>query len=236
MEDLRHPLAQLGHRVQQFHHLVAGLPFQAQIVRGDGVEHHLPSRRGLRDVPVAGRPGSAHVAVLERQPDAPVLGALGEGAEHFLELTHGLVDRLPAHAAREARDEVGPEQVGVIDQVLPALDRLLVGLRVAQGVAEYGDGADHYAGMAQHFLDLGGEPLDIHVLERLPEGDREALESMRQDLPDIGRAGCAAHQSSDPNAFLFQGVTHVALRSSGPTRCCVMDIARLPTARLSAAK
>ena len=78
VEDSRRPFADLRDRVDQIDELMTGLPFEAEVLVREFVEHQLPSVGIVRDVPVAARPVAVHRAVLERDPHALVRRAPGE--------------------------------------------------------------------------------------------------------------------------------------------------------------
>jgi len=71
------------------------------------------------DVPVAGLPVAAHVAVLEGDADPLVGGATGQGIEDLLEARQRFRDWAIAQAPREASDDVGAEEVGVVNALFP---------------------------------------------------------------------------------------------------------------------
>src|SRR5271165_2745036 len=126
VEDALGPFADLGDRIDQIHELMAGLPFEAEIVVGELIEHHFPGVGGVGDVPVAGRPIAVHRAVLEGDAYAPVGRAPCKLPPHRLEARQALGQRPVADAAGEAGDDVRPEQAGIVDQDLPAAERLAI--------------------------------------------------------------------------------------------------------------
>ena len=126
VEDLVRPFADLRQRVDQIDHLVARLPFEADIVVRRLVEDQFPGVRIVGDVPVAARPVAVHGAILEGDLHALVGGALGEFAPDLLVARQAVGQRLVADAAGEAGNAGGAEMMGVVDAILPALQRLEV--------------------------------------------------------------------------------------------------------------
>ena len=91
-KNLRRPLADLRDRIDQIDELMAGLPFEPDIVVGKRVEHQLPRVGIVGDVPVAGRPVAVHRAILEGDAHALVGGALRQAAPDLLEARQARLD------------------------------------------------------------------------------------------------------------------------------------------------
>ena len=109
VEDLLRPFADLRQRVDQIDHLMAGLPFEPEIVVGRFVEHQLPGIGIVGDVPVAACPIAVHGAVFKGDLHALVGGALGEFAPDLLVTRQALSQRFAANSPGKARDEVAPK-------------------------------------------------------------------------------------------------------------------------------
>ncbi len=121
---LLRPFADLRQRLDQIDHLMARLPFEADIVVRRLVEDQFPGIGIVGDVPVAGRPVAVHGAVFEGDLDALVGGALGKLAPDLLVARQAVGQRLVADAAGKAGNAGGAEVMGIVDAVLPALQRL----------------------------------------------------------------------------------------------------------------
>jgi len=73
---------------------MARLPFEPQIVRRNGVKHHLPRCRVMCYIPVSRRPCAAHVAVLEGDTHTLVSSAFCKGCPDFLKSRNAFVNAL----------------------------------------------------------------------------------------------------------------------------------------------
>ena len=176
---------------------MARLPLQADVVHGDFVEHHLPRGRRVGDVPARVVPPAAHVAVLEGDPHALVLGALGQVRPDLLEFRHRIRQRLALDGAGEAAHEVASEQPGVIDHDAEIHGGSLVHERIAKQSDRADDGA--IADGLHHF---GGRLLEVHGADLLPAGEREALKAMRENLLEVVGAFIHRRQRSDADIEL----------------------------------
>ena len=97
---LGRPFADLGDGIDQVNELVARLPFEAEILVGQLVEHQLPGVGVVGDVPVAGRPVAVHRAILEGDANALVGGAPRKLAPHLLEARQALGELRAADRGR----------------------------------------------------------------------------------------------------------------------------------------
>ena len=98
-----------------------------------------------------------------------------------------LSGRARPHAAGEASDKVRAEQARVVDQDLPAPQRLAVALLVPERVSEHAERADLDVGVTNRLSQLVREARDVLVAEGLPEERLDALEAKRQDRAHIAR-------------------------------------------------
>ena len=194
---------------------MARLPFEADIVVGQRVEHQLPGVGIVGDVPVAARPVAVHGAVLEGDAHALVGGALGERPEDLPEARQRRLDRLAADAAGEAGDAGRAEEMGVVDQRLPAAKGLAVGLGVLERVAEHAEGRDRDVMAVDGFEQLAGEPRDVLVADGLPEERLDALETMRQDLLHIARRVRRVAADHGADADVAKRVAHAGTAICG---------------------
>src|SRR5690606_38489072 len=113
------PLAELGNWIDQGNHLMARLPLETKGITGHRVEHHLPSSRGVGDVPARPVPGASHIAILERDSYTFFLGHLGDTAEDLGELGDALVHWPIFERAGEAAHDLAIEVLHVADDRLP---------------------------------------------------------------------------------------------------------------------
>ena len=152
----------------------------------------------MRDVPVAARPIAVHRAILEGDPDTLVGGAFRQFAEHFDIARQARLDRLAPDAAGEAGDGARAKQMRVINQSLPARERLFVEFAALERVAEHAERVDDDVGPPDRLLQFVRERGQV-LFHRLPEERLDALEAeLHQFLDggaDIGRAG--AHHGAD---------------------------------------
>ena len=203
VEEFVRPLADLGQRIDEVNQLVAGLPFEPQIVGGQGIEHQLPGVGIVGDIPVPRRPVAVHGAVLEGDFDALVGRALREFAEDLLEARQARFDRLVADATREAGDAGRAEVVGVVDRVLPGGERRKVGLPLLERVAEHPDGGDRDVAIADGVERTLAQFGKILPVGGLPEERLETFETEIGDLGDaLGRARLARlYHGADADGF-----------------------------------
>src|SRR5271165_4278525 len=186
MEEFWGPLADLWDRFNEIHQLVTGLPLEPDILGRKRVEHQLPGVGIVGDVPVAARPVAVHRAILEGQAHAPAGGAARKFAPDFLVRRQTRLDRLFAHAAGEPGYGLRPEMMGVVDQRLPACERLAVEVAALQRIAEHAERIDGHVGVADRLTKLLRKKRQI-LVHGLPEERLDALEAELDNLPDISR-------------------------------------------------
>ncbi|ENN89832.1 hypothetical protein RHSP_80781 [Rhizobium freirei PRF 81] len=185
VKNLFRPFADLRQRLDQIDHLMARLPFQAEIVVRGLVEHQLPGVGIVGDVPVAGRPVAVHGAIFEGDLDALVGSALGKLAPDLLVARQAVGERLVADAAGEAGNAGGAEMMGVVDAILPALQRLQVHLALFERIAEHAEGRDGDVAIADCVAAALAEIRKVLTIGSLPEEGLEALEAEIGDLGDV---------------------------------------------------
>ena len=191
------PLLQHGQGVDELHHLVSGLPLQADGLAGDGVEHHLPGLGVKADVAGGAVPGAVHGAVLDAQLHALVLGPAGQLPEDLFVPGDGLLHRLALQGPGEGGDQVGAEQVGLVDELLQSLALFLV----LQGVAVVADGRHRHAGVPQQGLDFLGVALQALLAEHHVEVQAHALEPCLDKVGQQLLGGGSRHAGANADLF-----------------------------------
>ena len=104
VEETLRPFANLRHRVDELHHLMAGLPLQTDVVQRDGVEHQLPCGGIDGDVETAMMPDAAHVAVFKTDLHAFGGGLFGQRRPDLLEAFDVVWNGLVKTACKTAYD------------------------------------------------------------------------------------------------------------------------------------
>ena len=85
---------------------------------------------------------------------------------------------------------LGAEEMGVVDQRLPAGERRLVEVAALERIAEHAERVDDDVGAVDRLVQFAGEPREVLVADGLPEERLDALEAVRKDLPHVaGRVG-----------------------------------------------
>src|SRR5215217_8077312 len=218
VEDLVRPFANLGQRIDEVDHLVAGLPFEPDIVLRRLVEDQLPGIRIVRNVPVAGLPIAVHGAVFEGDANALVGGALRQLGPDRLVLRQALGQRLAPNAAGKAGHARGAEMVGIVDAILPALQGLAVHLLVFERIAEHTEGRDGDVAIPDRVLAALAELGDVLPIGGLPEERLETFKALIGDFGDAlgGFPGRCRNHGADADGFCR--VAHLSCPRSMVTR------------------
>ena len=154
---LARPFADLRDRVDQIDELVAGLPFEAEIVVGQRVEHHLPGVGIVGDVPVAARPIAVHRTILERDAHALVGRAPRKLAPHLFVARQALLERLAANAAGESGEVFAPKRCALSISTSQPRKRLAVEIALFERIAEHAERVDRDVGVADRLAQLARE-------------------------------------------------------------------------------
>ncbi|MNK97205.1 hypothetical protein D3C87_1175230 [compost metagenome] len=184
VENLVRPFSDLRQRVDQIDHLMAGFPFDADMVIRRFVEHQFPGIRVVRDVPVAGLPVAIHGAVFKGDLHALVGGAFCKLAPDFLISGKAFRQRFAAKPAGETRNAGRAEMVGIVDAVFPALQCLKVDLGFFQRIAEHAERADGDVALADRVKAALAELGKVLTVGGLPEERLEAFKAEIGDLAD----------------------------------------------------
>ena len=157
---------------------------------------------------------------------ALVGGAARKLAPDLLVRRQARLERLAAHAAGEAGDGAGAEEMRVVDQRLPAGQRLPVELVVLQRIAEHAERVDRHVGVADRLAEFAREPRQI-LVHRLPEERLDALEAVPDDGSDIsGRVGrVGPDHGSDANVEELSHGRLVQITMSTRWPCSALSMA-----------
>src|SRR5579862_85548 len=175
--DFLNPLAQLRQRIDERNHLVARLPLQAESGAGYLVEHHLPGRGRVGDIHPRVMPPTAHVAILESDPDPAILRAPRQLAPHLPEPRHRFLQRPPLDCARETRHDIAAKKARRIQATreIPRRRFLL------ERIAVHPERTDNRA-PRQDIQHLARRLLQFHSANAARKRQRKTLETVWQDL------------------------------------------------------
>ena len=184
VEEAFRPFANLRHRVDELHHLVAGLPLQTDVVQRDGVEHQFPCGGIDGDVETAMLPDAAHVAVFKTDLHAFGGGLFGQRRPDLFEAFDIVRNGLVKTACETAYD-VGFEEVGGVDEFTPVFASLVARFVFIHRFAEIeADGGGDDVVLLQDGHDLFGEFGGL-AGKAAAEDERKAFEAVGDDLADV---------------------------------------------------
>ena len=197
VKNFRRPGIELRKRIYQLAELMAGFPFQTQIFVRKRIEHQFPSGRVVRDIPVALMPVATHGTIFKSDPHAFVSSPLRQIAKDFFKSWDAFGNGFPTEPPGEAGNYRAPEQMRMVDALFPTIEGSLVQLVRLQRISKHGERGDRGVALTHGVLNLAGERLEIHPVQRLPEVDLEGFESVRKNRGDVagGVLAFAGHGS-----------------------------------------
>ena len=106
------------------------------------------------------------------------------------------------------REVFGTERERLCEVPLPAREGLAVEVALLERIAEHAERADDDVGIADRLADLPGEPRDVLAVQRLPEERLDALEAVRQDLPQVAGRVIEPRPDHRTDADILKRVRH----------------------------
>lgn len=191
--DLVHPFSELGDRINEGVHLVAGLPFEAESFTGDFVEHHFPGSWRVGNVPAWPLPSSEHIAVFECDFYAFVFSNFGKVAEDFFELGHGFIYRTIFECTSESTNDIAAKELGRFDKGFKIGGSLLVLERVS--VDSYA--TDDAIGIIKELVDFLRGFGEINFSNVFSEREFEGFKTVGEDLLEVAHAFIHWGEGSD---------------------------------------
>ena len=186
---------QLRDGVDQLANGVGRLPFQADIVHRHFFKHHVPGAGRVSDVAGVVPPITAHRAVFKCDANAAVRRVLAKLGESSFKARHGFLHALALHSACKGADQIGAEEVHVVDGLFEVIQMLLI----LDGVAVEAERGDLLTGGRNGLHHAGRKFGKLHAVIFHVEADLKAFVALIHHRRQIGHGMLSGHACADVN-------------------------------------